>query len=133
VGEVLQTIGIVFMTLGSILAIEGLWRQRLKNSIKKTQRLVDAYEKALDKIENLTKEHYKRVLERHPNLAELHETSNHKYDFIISIMVYFGLLWKTAKVFVRYRALIFLRKHLVHIGILFIIFGAGTQIFAVNF
>lgn len=123
---VLQTIGIALMASGSILAIEGLWRKRVKKSIYKTKSLLKRYKEFFENKDKILKEATEKILNEHKKLAELsHGYAN--FEFIIEYMAITGIALNEVGSIVKLRALKFLERHLIYIGMICIIIGAIMQ------
>ena len=115
--EILQTVGIILMVEGSIIALIELWRKRLDKLVKKSlNEAIDAMKDFLTVLINMGLEIKRKEKEEKDTTLSEEET-----QALIDTETLF--LYKHF----RRKAIEKIRAHLIHIGILYIILGATIQ------
>ena len=122
--EIIQTLSILSMSFGSIIAIEGLWKRGLDKTIKKTESILKAYDEAIKKLELLVEEKIKKVSKKLPKQKNFRQF----LKFILSDNIFNHLFLMRARIHSFYKTMIFFRKYLVHIGVVLIAIGTVLQL-----
>ena len=126
--EGLQIIGILFMAIGSVLAIEGLWRNRIKKSIHEKRKIAEKFQEIQDKGDVSLADFFKELPEDFIEKFGIGKNLTKRDKELLSVAYVFYIGFDGFNAMEKLKFLTFIDKYLVLIGMICIVFGAIVQI-----